>query len=174
MKRKIKEKVMAHFGEDKQAVFDTVVWCVIILCVVIAGVIGYKGSEPKKINGSDTKYAKEMVGKIVKDGFYSSADIINQMKKNGFDVKLDYNNTEIEVCYANKNSEKIIFSQNKDGVITSKVSNSETKRKQIGTAISYGLSGILIGVAVLVVISMLWIWYGSVIEFFKRRKKVVI
>ena len=149
MKRKIQKGKREVENSESNRVSSAVILGIAILIIVIFGVFGYKIAEPKKMKKADTEYSKMMVGKLFETNFLNSVDIINQMKKKGFDVKLDYDNAKIEVDYAHGNSEKIIFSKKrKDGVISIKDAKSEQRDK----AIICGMGGVMTDLTILLII----------------------
>lgn len=176
MKRKIKNlivKIQEYCKSYEEKVIDVMFCCSMIVGAVILGLIGFKGEEPKKIISSDIAYCKERIEKISKNDFWESVEIINQLEKKGYDVKIDYENSEITVSYVDEYSEEIVFSKNKNGFISYKVVNSSNvKNNQVIDAFVFGLIGVVIGPAVLIIIVLIcgciWCVVCYIIEWIQK------
>lgn len=171
MKRKIKNlivKIQEYCKLHKKTVENVAYSSSIIVGCVILGLIGFKCTEPKKMTSLDIDTCKERIEKIYKNDFCESVEIINQLEKKGYDVKIDYEKSEIKVSYADKNSEEIIFSKIKNGFISYKVNSSNVKIEQMMATFGLGVGGVWIGPVGIAVVLAIFKSVCYIIEWIKK------
>ena len=171
MKRRIKiliVKVQEYCKSHKKKVIDVVFYGSMIVGAVICGLIEFKGMEPKKIANSDIAYCKERIEKISENEFWESVEIINQLEKKGYDVKIDYKNSEIAVSYADENSEMVIFQKIKNEDISLKKDLSDAKNNQIIYTILAGVIGVIGGPVVIIIILAIFLVICYIIEWIQK------
>lgn len=167
MKRKIKNlivKIQEYCKLHKKTVENVAYSSSIIVGCVILGLIGFKCTEPKKMTSLDIDTCKERIEKIYKNDFCESVEIINQLEKKGYDVKIDYEKSEIIVSYADENSEEIIFQKTKNEDISLEKDLSDARNMQIVVA----LLGVLGSPVVLFIILVIWSVVCYIIEWIKK------
>lgn len=171
MKRRIKNlivKIQEYCKSHKKKVIEVVFYGSMIVGAVIFGLIGFKFMEPKKIANSDIEYCKERIEKISKNDFWQSVAVINQLEKNGYDVEIDYENSEIIVSYADENSEEIIFQKTKNEDISLKKDLSDARNMQIVDTLGVALLGVLGGPVVFFIILEIWSVVCYIIEWIQK------
>lgn len=168
MKRKIKNlivKIQEYCKLHEKKVIDVVFYCSMIVGAVIWVLIGFKFMEPKKMANSDIAYCKERIEKISKNEFWKSVAVINQLEKNGYDVEIDYENSEIIVSYADENSEEIIFQKTKNEDISLKKHLSDARNMQIFYTLGTAFIGVVGGPVVFLIILVIWCAVCYIIEW---------
>lgn len=176
MKRRIKiliVKVQEYCKSHKKKVIDVVFYGSMIVGAVICGLIEFKGMEPKKIANSDIAYCKERIEKISENEFWESVEIINQLEKKGYDVKIDYKNSEIAVSYADENSEMVIFQKIKNEDISLKKDLSDAKNNQIIYTILAGVIGVIGGPVVIIIILAIFLVICYIIEWIQKNAEKI-
>lgn len=171
MKRRIKiliVKVQEYCKSHEKKVINVVFYGSMIVGAVIFGLIEFKGMEPKKIANSDIAYCKERIEKISENEFWESVEIINQLEKKGYDVKIDYKNSEIAVSYADENSEMVIFQKIKNEDISLKKDLSDAKNNQIIYTILAGVIGVIGGPVVIIIILAIFLVICYIIEWIQK------
>ena len=171
MKRRIKiliVKVQEYRKSHEKKVINVVFYGSMIVGAVIFGLIEFKGMEPKKIANSDIAYCKERIEKISENEFCESVEIINQLEKKGYDVKIDYKNSEIAVSYADENSEMVIFQKIKNEDISLKKDLSDAKNNQIIYTILVGVIGVIGGPVVIIIILAIFLVICYIIEWIQK------
>lgn len=167
MKRRIK-KLLDYRKSHEEKCFKAIFNSSMIIGAVIFGLIAFKYNEPKKMASSDIDYCKEKVEKISKNDLRDYVEVINQLKENGYEVSVDYENYKITVSYTDQNSEKIIFSKTKNENISYKRDLSYAESNQIIVALVVGVIGSVGGPVALIIISAIFLVICYIIEWIQK------